>query len=195
MPGLALELDSLERDTAVMAYLLDPGEGKYQLEDLALRYLSLELTSPDQVEGTLDFDGEANARETGRRVAVLVRLADSLAEALAARELVDLYQKIELPLVAVLAEMEDAGVRIDVGFLEDLGKELGDECRRLEAEIHAHAGEQFNVNSTPQLRRILFDQLGLVPVKKTKTGASTDADWLQKLAREHPTVERTLRYP
>ncbi|MDQ1379930.1 MAG: polymerase, partial [Actinomycetota bacterium] len=172
----------------------DPGEGKYQLEDLALRYLSLELTSPDQVEGTLDFDGEAIGRETGRRVAVLVRLADALAEALEARELVPLYERIELPLVPVLAKMEQAGVRIDVGFLEDLGKELGDECRRLESEIHAHAGEQFNVNSTPQLRRILFDQLGLIPVKKTKTGASTDADSLQKLAQEHPIVETLLRY-
>ena len=194
MHGLDRDLASLDRDTAVMAYLLDPGEGKYLLEDLALRYLSLELTSPDQVEGTLDFDGEANARETGRRVAVLVRLADALGEALEARELVELYEKIERPLVPVLAKMESAGVRIDVAFLEDLGKELGDECRRLEAEIHGHAGEQFNVNSTPQLRRILFDQLGLIPVKKTKTGASTDADSLQKLASEHPIVETLLRY-
>ena len=186
MHGLERELRSLDRDTAVMAYLLDPGEGKYLLEDLALRYLSLELTSPDAVEGTLDFDGEANGRETGRRVAVLARLSDSLAEALAARELVSLYESIERPLVPVLAKMESAGVRIDVAFLEELGKELGDECRRLESEIHAHAGEQFNVNSTPQLRRILFDQLGLVPVKKTKTGPSTDADSLQKLARGAP---------
>ena len=90
--------------------------------------------------------------------------------------------------------MEEAGVRIDVEFLEDLGKELGDECRRLEAEIHAHAGEQFNVNSTPQLRRILFEKLGLTPVKKTKTGPSTDADSLQKMAEEHPIVETLLRY-
>ncbi len=194
MHGLALELDSLERDTAVMAYLLDPGEGRYRLEDLALRYLSLELTSPDQVEGTLDFDGEANARETGRRVAVLVRLADALAEALEARELVELYERVERPLVAVLAKMEQAGVRIDVGFLEQLGKELGDECRRLVVEIQAHAGEEFNVNSTPQLRRILFEKLGLKPVKKTKTGPSTDADSLQKMAEEHPIVESLLRY-
>jgi DNA polymerase-1 len=194
MHGLGRELPSLERDTAVMAYLLDPGEGKYLLEDLAVRYLSLELTSPDQVEGTLDFDGEANARETGRRVAVLVRLGDALAEALEARELVELYERIERPLVPVLAKMEDAGVRIDVKFLEDLGKELGDECRRLVGEIQAHAGEQFNVNSTPQLRHILFEKLGLTPVKKTKTGASTDADSLQKLAEEHPIVEALLRY-
>src|SRR5262249_13301745 len=102
MHGLGLAFPTLERDTAVMAYLLDPGEGKYLLEDLALRYLSLELTSPDQVEGTLDFDGEANARDTGRRVAVLMRLADALAEALGARELVSLSQPLQRPRVSVL---------------------------------------------------------------------------------------------
>jgi DNA polymerase-1 len=101
---------------------------------------------------------------------------------------------MELPLVRVLARMEEAGIRIDLEFLNELGKELNDECRRLEGEIHAHAGEQFNVNSTPQLRRILFEKLELVPVKKTKTGPSTDADSLQKLAEEHPIVEQLLRY-
>ncbi len=194
--ALQHELHSLEHDTVVMAYLLDPGEGKYQLEDLALRYLSLELTSPDQVEGTLDFDGAAGAGETGRRVAVLGRLADTLAGALKARGLVPLYETIERPLIPVLARMEDAGVRMDVAFLAALGKELGDECRRLEAEIHAQAGEAFNVNSTPQLRRILFEKLGLTPVKKTKTGASTDADSLQKMAlvNEHAILDALLRY-
>jgi DNA polymerase-1 len=194
MHGLAVSLPKLADDTALIAYLLDPGEGKYALEDLALRYLSLELISPDQVEGTLDFDGEAGARETGRRVAVLARLADTLREALAARELVDLYERIELPLVPVLTEMEDAGVRIDVAFLSELGKELTDECRRLEGEIHVLAGSKFNVNSTPQLRKVLFEDLGLTPVKKTKTGPSTDADSLQKMADEHPIVETLLRY-
>ena len=192
--GLGRALPTVTHDTAVMAYLLDPGEGKYQLEDLALRYLQVEVQSPDRVEGTLDFDGESGATDAGRRAAVLLALADSLAEALAARELTDLYEKIELPLVPVLAKMEAAGVRIDVQYLADLGKELGDQCRQLEAEIHSYAGEEFNVNSTPQLRRILFEKLGLKPVKKTKTGPSTDADSLQKMAEEHPIVETLLRY-
>jgi DNA polymerase-1 len=177
-----------------MAYLLDPGEGKYALEDLALRYLSIELQSPDKVEGTLDIDGDAGSTETGRRAAILLQLADTLDGALHARELDELYRTIELPLVPVLGRMEDAGVRIDVEFLNELGKDLGDQCRQAEAEIHAQAGETFNVNSTPQLRRVLFEKLGLTPVKRTKTGPSTDADSLQKMAEDHPIVEALLRY-
>lgn len=194
MHGIGVDVVAPLRDTAVMAYLLDPGEGRYLLEDLALRHLGIEVRSPDREEGTLDLDGDRGPDDTGRRAAVLVRLADALAEALASRELVDLYERVERPLVRVLARMEDAGVRIDVGYLESLGRELGDRCRRLEAQIHAHAGEEFNVNSTPQLRRILFDKLGLTPVKKTKTGPSTDADSLQKMADAHPIIAVLLEY-
>ncbi len=196
MHGLAgCDVRSLDRDTAVMAYLLDPAEGKYRLDDLALRYLSLEVRSPDApAQDTLDLEGEAGSDDTGRRALAIRRLADALDDALAARELTDLYERIERPLVRVLARMEDAGVRIDRTFLEDLRAELTKSCDDLVARIHAHAGEDFNVNSTPQLRRILFEKLGLVPVKKTKTGPSTDADSLQKMAAEHPIVEDLLRY-
>jgi DNA polymerase-1 len=189
-----LDLRSLEWDTAVMAYLLDPGEGKFLLDDLALRYLSVELRSPDAVEGTLDFDGDQEQERTGRQVAALLLLADKLREALEARELLELYQRFEQPLVRVLARMEAAGIRIDLEFLEELRVELTDQCRELEARIHAHAGETFNVNSTQQMRTILFDKLGLTPVKKTKTGPSTDADSLQKMAESHPIVADLLKY-
>jgi DNA polymerase-1 len=195
MHGLSLDVRTLDRDTAVMAYLLDPAEGKYQLEDLALRYLSVEVRSPDAPDqGSLDLDGEAGVEETGRRALAVRQLAGALDEALAARELTDLYNRIERPLVRVLAKMEDTGVRIDREFLEELRSELTKSCDELVTRIHAHAGEEFNVNSTPQLRRILFEKLGLVPVKKTKTGPSTDADSLQKMADEHPIVEDLLRY-
>src|SRR3984893_14787534 len=90
--------------------------------------------------------------------------------------------------------MEEAGIRLDQPFLDDLRTELAKECDQLMRQIWAHAGEEFNVNSTPQLRAILFDKLGLSPVKKTKTGASTDADSLQKMVDEHPIVEDLLRY-
>jgi DNA polymerase-1 len=194
MHGLGTDVRTLKHDTAVMAYLLDPGEGKYLLEDLALRYLSLEVRSPDVEEGTLDFDGGAALEETGRRAAAILRLASALADALDARELTDLYVRIEQPLVRVLAKMEDAGIGIDRKFLDDLSAQLNKECDALMRRIWGHAGEEFNVNSTPQLRVVLFEKLGLTPVKKTKTGPSTDADSLQKMAQDHPIVEDLLRY-
>jgi DNA polymerase-1 len=194
MHGLGADVRTLDRDTAVMAYLLDPGEGKYRLEDLALRYLSLEVRSPDVEAGTLDLDGAAGAEETGRRAAVVLQLADVLGEALVARELADLYERFERPLVRVLAKMEHTGIRMDREFLSTLSAELNKECDRLMRAIWAHAGEEFNVNSTPQMRVVLFDKLGLTPVKKTKTGPSTDADSLQKMIGDHPIVADLLHY-
>ncbi len=194
MHGLATDVRSLDLDTAVMAYLLDPGEGKYELDDLVLRHLSLEVRSPDAEEGMLDLDGEAGADETGLRALAALDLAEVLEESLAARELIGLYERVERPLVRVLARMEDAGVKIDRAFLDELRSELAHRCDELMRRIHAHAGEEFNVNSTPQLRTILFEKLGLTPVRRTKTGPSTDADSLQKLAGEHPIVEDLLRY-
>jgi DNA polymerase-1 len=194
MHGLDIDIRTLHHDTALMAYLLDPGEGKYSLDDLALRHLSLELQSADAEPGTLDFDGQVEVEQSGRRATVVLRLADALARAVEARELTDLYERFELPLVRVLAKMEAAGIRVDREFLDSLSSELSQQCELLVARIYAHAGEEFNVNSTPQLRAILFDKLGLVPVKKTKTGPSTDADSLQKMADEHPIVEDLLRY-
>jgi DNA polymerase-1 len=194
MHGLGDDLRALRADTALMAYLLDPAEGKYRLEDLTLRYLSLEVRSPDEEAGRLDLDGEASTVEAGRRAVAVLRLADVLADALAARELGELNERVERPLVRILAKMEDAGILVDRAFLDNLRAELATECDRLMRELWAHAGEEFNVNSTPQLRTILFDKLGLTPVKKTKTGPSTDADSLQKMADEHPIVEDLLRY-
>jgi DNA polymerase-1 len=96
--------------------------------------------------------------------------------------------------VRVLAKMEHTGIRVDREFLSVLSAELNKECDRLMRAIWAHAGEEFNVNSTPQMRVVLFDKLGLTPVKKTKTGPSTDADSLQKMIDDHPIVADLLRY-
>ena len=111
--GLAIDIRSLRFDTAVMAYLLDPAPGKYVLEDLALRYLALEVSSPDAEPGTLDLDGEIEIDQTGRRALAALQLAGVLEAALTARELTDLYERFERPLVRVLADMERAGIRID----------------------------------------------------------------------------------
>ena len=193
--GQKIDVRTLDLDTVIAAYLLDPAETAYELPELARRYLALDVSAGTAAEeGQLDLDGNSGVEEAGRRAAAVHRLAVALEEGLEARELTELYQKVERPLVRVLARMEEAGVRIDVDFLRELSVELTKECAELEARIHAAAGERFQINSVPQLRRILFEKLGLTPVKKTKTGPSTDADSLQKMAADHPIVEELLRF-
>ena len=101
--------------------------------------------------------------------------------ALSARGLSPLYDDIERPLVRVLARMEEVGIRVDEDYLRTLTKHLTEEARQLETEIQELAGEPFLVNSTKQLREILFVKLGLAPQKRIKTGFSTDAQSLEKL--------------
>ena len=193
--GHRIDVRTLDLDSAIAAYLLDPAETAYELPELARRYLQLDVAAGTAAEeGQLDLDGSSGVEEAGRRAAAVHRLAVALEEGMAARELTELYQTIERPLVRVLARMEEAGVGVDLDFLRELSVELTKECGELEARIYAAAGERFQVNSVPQLRRILFEKLGLTPVKKTKTGPSTDADSLQKMAADHPIVEELLRY-
>ena len=191
-----VDVRTLDVDTAVAGYLLDPAEAQYLLEDLVLRYLGVELRSPEVVEGRLDLDGEAAdlPATTATRAVAVGRLAPAVAAALDAQGLRRLHDEVERPLVRVLARMELVGVGVDVGWLRDLNDRLAVEARQLERGICEAAGEEFNVNSTLQLRRILFDQLGLTPQKKTKTGYSTDAASLEKLRGQHPVVELLLRY-
>src|SRR5205085_3854532 len=124
----------------------------------------------------------------------IAKLAPELALALDARGLRQLHDEIERPLVRVLSRMEKVGVRVDVDALRQLHDGLVAEGKRLEAEIQEIAGEPFKVNSTPQLRHVLFDKLGLQPQKKTKTGFSTDAASLEKLRGQHVIIEPLLRY-
>ena len=193
----AVDLHALELDTAIAAYLLDPAESQYLLEDLAVRFLGLDIRSPEAPPpGQLDLSGTAPdpAEEAARRAVAVSRLAPVLAKALDSRGLRALYDDIERPLVRVLARMEKVGVRVDVELLRRIYDSLLVEGRRLEEEIQELCGSRFLVNSTQQLRRVLFDELGLQPQKKTKTGFSTDAASLEKLRGLHPVIEPLLRY-
>jgi len=124
----------------------------------------------------------------------VARLVVPLSAALDARALRPLYDDVERPLVRVLARMEEAGVRVDAEYLRGVVATLTEDTRKLDAEIQELAGHPFVVNSTKQLRGVLFDELGLQPQKKTKTGFSTDAASLEKLRGQHPIVEKLLRY-
>ncbi|HVE46464.1 MAG TPA: DNA polymerase I [Acidimicrobiales bacterium] len=192
-----VEVATLDLDTALAAYLVDPAESAYLLEDLCARYAQLELRAPDAPPpGQLDLDGSAPdiAVDTARRAAAVARLAPPLCAALDARGLRPLYDDIERPLVPVLARMEKVGVRVDEAYLRDLVAGLTEEVHQLDREVQELAGHPFLVNSTKQLRAVLFDELGLQPQKKTKTGFSTDASSLEKLKGQHPIVDKLLRY-
>jgi len=194
-----VDVHTLDLDTAVAAYLVDPADTQYLLEDLTLRYLQLELRSPDAAPaGQLDLDGTTHdpAEEAARRAVAVARLVPALGAVLDARGLRALYEGIERPLVRVLARMEERGVRVDGDVLKGLNGELTTEVRTLERKIQDEAGEDFRVNSTVQLRHILFDKLGLAPQKKTQKGTafSTDAASLEKLVGQHPIIEDLLRY-
>ncbi|MGI8984403.1 MAG: DNA polymerase I, partial [Acidimicrobiales bacterium] len=193
----SIDLRGLDVDTAIAAYLLDPAESQYVLDDLAARFLGLDIRSPDAPPpGQLDLSGSAPdpAEDAARRAVAVARLVPTLGKAMEGRGLWRLYDDIERPLVRVLARMEKVGVRVDVDVLRRIYDGLVAEGRRLEEEIQELSGTRFLVNSTQQLRRVLFDQLGLQPQKKTKTGFSTDAASLEKLRGLHPVIEPLLRY-
>jgi len=195
-----VDVTGLGMDTAVAAYLLDPSSGRYRLEDVLEVQLGATLATPAGPTGAGQLDlGVAAAEEelaahAARRAGALGLLFDPMRAALARSGLERLHDEVERPLVRVLARMEVAGIRVDAAELRRIADGLAADCRRLEAEIHELAGETFNVNSTPQLRAVLYDRLGLTPGRKTKTGFSTDAATLEKLRGQHPVVDTLLRY-
>jgi DNA polymerase I len=196
---LALDLDArcLVLDTAIAAYLLDPGESRYLLDEVLRRYAGAELpTDGAASEGQLDLDGSgvSPAQRTGRYALAVDRLVEPLNRALDAHALRSLNDEIEVPLVRVLALMEHVGVGVDADELRALRDRLTGEVESLRVQICEDAGGDFNVNSTPQLREVLFDELGLTPQKRTKTGYSTDAASLEKLRGQHPIIDHLLAY-
>ena len=190
-------LPTLALDTMLAAYLLDPAETRYSIGDVLVRYARLEL--PDATaapEGQLDLAGDStdDSLASCRTALAVARLVGPIRDALSAQGLRALNDEIETPLVAVLARMEHLGVGVDRAELQDLNDRFTAEVKDLAARIQEDAGESFNVNSTPQLRTVLFDKLGLTPTKKTKTGYSTDAASLEKLQGQHPIIDHLLRY-
>jgi DNA polymerase-1 len=196
-----VDIRSLEMDTAVAAYLLDPSSSSYRLEELADARLGVALDGGQGGgaggPGQLALETEPGAdlpRQQARRAVVLGGLTAVLRRALETAGLAHLHDEVERPLVRVLARMEVAGIAVDADVLRRAAKELAAQCQTLEAEIHDLAGEPFNVNSTPQLRTILYEKLGLSPGRRTKTGYSTDAATMERLRGQHPIVDTLLRY-
>jgi DNA polymerase-1 len=194
---LGLEAEGLRVDTAIVAYLIDPTGGRYVLDDLLRKYCRSELMRNDLVaDGQLDLGGGSKALllDVARDALAVHRLVPVLLKVLEERSMFWLYDEVERPLISVLSRMEDVGVGVDVGELTRMRDHLVGEVRRLEVDIHKLAGREFNVNSTKQLRALLFDELGLTPQKKTKTGYSTDAASLEKIRDQHEIVDLLLSY-
>ena len=193
-----LSTDGFCFDTALAAYLLSPTDGSYELEKLGITYFNQEFPkakeylAPDAFGPLADPAGPAEAMCA--HAALAAALYRALAPKLEELDMHELYYGLELPLCPVLAEMERAGMLVDRRALADFGILLDGRIQADEALIYELAGEEFNINSTQQFGRILFDKLGLPPVKKTKTGYSTNADVLEKLRDKHPIVEAVLDY-
>ncbi|MCE5287510.1 MAG: DNA polymerase I [Pelosinus sp.] len=173
-------------DILLAAYLLDPTAAAYPLESLAEKYLSRSFSPLASTVLPAEYAGQA--------VWLVHLLAGVLDEYLKQNKLDDLCCNMEVPLAEVLAVMEGHGIQIDVTYLKQLSADIGIQVGVLLQEIYKLAGEEFNVNSTKQLGVILFEKLGLPVQKKTKTGYSTDAEVLEKLAGKHPLINNLLEY-
>ena len=200
-----VDVAGLVMDTAVAAYLLDSSTDSYRLADLAAAHLGVAVDDGEGAKGQGAFalevpdggpagDGGSGVPAPLVQAAVLVsvvgRLRTPLTAALTEVGEQSLHDDIERPLVRVLARMEVAGICVDRAVLEGITSGLAAECQSLEALIQEQAGGPFNVNSVPQLREVLYERLGLTPLRKTKTGYSTDARTLEQLRDQHPVSGR-----
>jgi len=184
-----VELAGVEFDTMVASYVLDPGRRGHSLDALATDFLGITPISYADVTGKgrsqlsfaevpLDQASEYACEDADLTLQLSERFAPQLAE----EELDGLFRAIEMPIVPILAEMEWTGIRIDPTLFEEMSQKLDRELRAIREDIYKEAGGEFNINSTPQLRDILYEKLGLPILRRTKTGPSTDASVLEELA-------------
>ncbi len=178
LENLGLQVCETGFDTALAAYLLNPSQSDYPLSKLATNFLA---TSVD--------DGDAAACAEA-----IWNLQPIFQQALEQQGMADLYWNVELPLCNVLFSMENRGIAIDRKQLEQFGTMLAERISDCETVIYSYSDGPFNINSTKQLGELLFDKMGLPPVKKTKTGYSTNAEVLEKLRDKHPIIPAIMDY-
>ena len=177
-------------DVAIASYVLNPGKRTHTLLTAAREFLNLDLERDDD-HGALELAAGAWAADAA---AALLRLREILEARMRERQVDGLFRDVEVPLAAVLADMEEAGVAVDVPYLTALGQELAVRLAALEAQIYQMAGTEFNIGSPKQLAFVLFEKLQLPPLKKTKTGFSTDAEVLESLAPRHEVVAKIVEH-
>ena len=187
------KINGISFDCAIAAYLDDPSRG-VDIETLAAYYLGVYLTDDDGAAQLSLFDSEPQSDKTAKYALIIHALYDILSRKIEENSQHELYYDIELPLVKVLSSMEALGFTLDTAELKKFGAMLSEHITELEAAIYEQAGEEFNINSPKQLGVILFEKLGMKGSKKTKSGYSTKADILEKLAPKHKIVRDVLEY-
>ena len=198
---LGIDLIGPYDDLMLMHYLIDPSRSSYDLKLLSQSYLTYELDSDESLIGKgaktkkyAEVDQDDLAKLLASQVNAIEDSRDKVFKNLAEYEMVDLYENIEKRLARVLASMEIIGFGTDRKILEGLKADLDKQIEAITSEIYDLACSEFNINSTKQLGEVLFKDLDLPVVKKTKTGFSTDAKVLEKLRDKHPIIEKIERY-
>ena len=193
---LGISLEGISGDTMLAAYLLNPARTSQPLGDLADELAGTPLPALPKLEsdtGSL-VSRELPLEPFGAHAAAISRIHGCLVERLEAAGLKALYEELELPLVSVLAQMEAAGIALDVPYLRSLSASMSVRLDQLTRELYQLAGSEFNLHSPKQLGQVLFERLGLRVIKRTKTGPSTDSQVLQQLAADHPFPQKLLEY-
>ena len=194
------DLRGIVLDTMIADYVLEPDRNRHNLDDLSLRYLGHSMIAFS--EATKDIEGNQFALVpidqatlyAAEDAHVCWLLAEKLVPALQERELMALVEDLELPLLPILAEMEANGMGVDADRLGTLAVEFERRIEETQARVYFLAGREFSINSPKQLQKILFEERGLKPLKKTKTGFSTDADTLELLADVDPLPAQILQW-
>ena len=196
-----INLSGISFDTMVASYLLNPNKYSHGLNNIALEYLNHIMTTYKDVTGSgkgqknfSEVDIETATNYSCEDAEITYQLAKLLGPMLKEQGLERLFYDVEVPLTSVLARIEMNGVKVDTDFLSSLSKEVDAQLNDIVKRIYSLAGGEFNINSPKQLSEVLFTRLGLKPVKKTKTGHSTDEEVLTTLAKEHALPKELLDY-
>ncbi|MDA0987066.1 MAG: DNA polymerase I [Bacteroidetes bacterium] len=199
LANYGIEIKGIEFDTMVASYVAR-SDSQHNLDSLAKEYLGYQtITFEELTEEKKNIDlrtiplekiGNYSAEDAD----ITFKLYEVLHNKISAQDMLDLCNKVEFPLIKVLISMELKGITIDKKFLNKMSDKLEDELSKIKKEIYKTAGEEFNINSTQQLAAILFDVLKLSPVKKTKSGYSTDVSVLERLKNAHPIITQLLDY-
>ena len=200
-----IEIKGIENDIAIGAYILNPANNKFILNNLAQEYLNIDLEEylgAQEEQKQLNLFDETSENEENNNdkktysiyAYIINKLKNKILEELEKINALELYKNIDIPTIEVLSSMQWNGMYLDENELNEFGKELKSQIEKLTKQIHEMAGEEFNINSTKQLGEILFEKMKLPVVKKTKSGYSTDVDVLEKLKKESPIIEKILEY-